>query len=66
MGGEARGGDGEAWCGGFWGNGAVMSVHDGGRDRGNGNGPLFRLGVHRIREKEGMEGVVSGGRRGGL
>jgi hypothetical protein len=57
MGGEAREGDGEAWCGGFWGNGAAMSAHDGGGARGNGNGFLFPPVAHRGREKRGeMEG----------
>lgn len=53
MGGKARGGDGEAWCGGFWGNGAVMSAHDGGGACRNGSGFLFRLDAHRGREKRG-------------
>jgi hypothetical protein len=54
MGGEARGGDGEAWCGGFWGNGAAMSAHDGGGGAcRNGSGFLFRLDAHRGREKRG-------------
>jgi hypothetical protein len=67
MGGEARGGDGEAWCGGFWGNGAAMSAHDGGGARGNGSGFLF---PPRRAQREGEEGrnggMASGGRRGGL
>jgi hypothetical protein len=40
-------------------------MHDGGGAHGDDNCPLFRLDMHRGREKEGMEGEASGGWRGG-
>jgi hypothetical protein len=51
MGGEARGGDGEAWGGGFWAmawNGSVQV----GQSRGGNGGLLLRLSEHTEAEVE--------------
>jgi hypothetical protein len=44
----------------------VGSAHDNVRACSNGSGSVFRFGMHRGSEKEGVKGEVSGERRGGL
>jgi hypothetical protein len=46
--------------------GVVVSTHNDNGARGTAAAGFFRFGVHRGREKEGMKGRASGGRRGGL
>jgi hypothetical protein len=43
-----------------------VSAHNDSGARGIAAARFFRFGVHRGREKEGMKGGASGGRRGGL